>query len=403
MMKKILLIMLVLSNSLFAALLPKPSGHVNDYAHVLTKSNGDALEDRLRDIAKEGPGIVAIVAPNLQGLSPQEFSDKAMAEWKIGNPRGGILLLIAMKERKIQVTFDRKAKDWMSDGNATDIYQNYMRPHAKNGDWYQSLVAGAEQVNYLYLGFAQPTTSNRVNDETKVATSISDSQEKSYTNIRRIGGGLLMMFLVVFLFYHHNRYPDDNDPISAIQNAITPKKKNLTPSQKKRLAEAKEKARLKRMAEIQKNKKIRIEKQKAHKIAKRLRKVVSSKLKRLPEADKKKAKKILRRWKSASKSERKWVSSKIPAMTRYIGISKSDGGFGVVDFLFWHWVLFPSTSHSDNSGYSGGYSSSSSSSSSSDDSSSSWSSSSFGSSDSSSSSGGFSGGGDSSGGGGGGF
>jgi len=342
---------------------------------------------------------VAIIAPDLQGLSPQEFTNKAISEWKVGNSRGGVLLLIAIKERKIRVAFDKTAKEWMTDSNADDIYQNYMRPSAKNADWAIALSKGADQVLLLYQYKIQPPDS-RINDETKYAPEIHNNQEQLYTNIRRIGGGLLMMFLVGFLFYHHKRYPDDHDPITTIQNAVSPKKKKLTPSQKKRIAEVKEKARLKRMAEIEKNKKIRTEKQKAHKIAKRLRKQVSSKLKRLPEADKKKAKKILSRWKNASKSERRWVSSKIPSMTRYIGINKSDGGFGVVDLLFWHWVLFPSHAHSDNSGYSGGYSSNSSSSS--DGSSSGWSSSSYGSSDSSSSDSSSSGSGDSGGGGGGG-
>jgi uncharacterized protein len=395
-----LLAMLGMASIGYTGLLPKPSGQVNDYAHVLSKQNGDALENHLREMAKTGPGIVAIISPNLQGLTPEDFCKKAISEWKIGNSHGGVVLLIAMKERKIQISYDKVASGWIDDSQATRIYSDNMKPLAKNGDWFGALEAGAEQIYTTYQMSVNPA---RVNDESPIdppgGVMIDNSKHMPYSNILVWVLTVLALIAGIYFLLNHNiRDSMHLNPIEELFHKDKPKK--LTPSQKKRLAEAKAKAHLKRLAEIENNKKINLEKKKAHKMAKRLRKAVSGKLKKLDPIEKKKAKKILHRWKNASRSERKWVSSRVPAMNSYVNVKKSDSGFGVMDFLFWHWVLFPSTSNSNNSDYSG--SSSSYSSSSDSDSSSSWSSSSFGSSDSSSS-GGFSGGGDSGGGGGGGF
>jgi uncharacterized membrane protein YgcG len=407
-------VLLSVTSPLMADSLPKSVGLVNDFAHILNKPDGDRLEDFLRLIKKDdGPEIAAITVPNLQGMSPSDFAKRFLDEWKIGNKHGGVVMLIAMKERQIIVRTNNAAARWLSNSDAQSVYEDYIKPSAKSGQFGTGLQRGAERIYDLYKASAAgaaPTTSGNLYGEQVKKPVPDDSElydemtrrglEEQRRNRNQSGNKKPLVFvliiaviiMLVFILRWALRSNKNSGSIAEALNISATKPKKLNAYQRKLRNERLARERLKREEEKKIAAKKRIQEKKARLIAKTLKKRVRVSLKKMDYADRKKATGILRSWKKASKTKRRWVAKRIPSMNKYVSVQRYSNGFGITDFLFWHWVLFQphNTYASSDSSYSG-YSSSSSSSSY-EPSSSSWSSPSFG---SSSDSGGFSGGGSS--------
>jgi len=88
--------------------LPSPAGHVNDYAVVIDKDSQQRLESRLVRLKKDSGIEFAVVTVHTTGA--QNIFDYSLAvacDWSVGHQssqrEGGLLLLVAVKDRKWRV------------------------------------------------------------------------------------------------------------------------------------------------------------------------------------------------------------------------------------------------------------------------------------------------------------
>ena len=144
------LILLSSFSLLFAYVSPgKPSGFVNDFAHVLTQDQVNSLEQQLREFNASTTNEIAVVTvPSLQGDYIEHYAVKLFGDWKIGKEKqdNGVLLLIALDEHKVRLEVGYGLEGALPDALASDIIRNDITPLFKQNDYYGGIQAGLTDV-----------------------------------------------------------------------------------------------------------------------------------------------------------------------------------------------------------------------------------------------------------------
>ena len=112
-------------STLAAQQLPKPVGYVNDFAGVIDQ-NSKARMDSLIRILKEKTGVeIAVVTVDTiaPSASIEDYSIRLAEQWGIGKKGEdtGILLLLAMGERRVRIEVGYGLEGIIPDGLAGEI------------------------------------------------------------------------------------------------------------------------------------------------------------------------------------------------------------------------------------------------------------------------------------------
>ena len=126
---------------------PEPTGYVVDAGKVLSQNAFKFLTDELTAFDKYAQ--VAVVTVNTTSpLSIEEYSIKLADKWKVGYKGldNGVILLVAVKDRKIRIEVGRGIEDKLTDAEAGRIISNIIAPKLKAGDWDGGITDGAEAI-----------------------------------------------------------------------------------------------------------------------------------------------------------------------------------------------------------------------------------------------------------------
>lgn len=125
------------------ALLPAPTGFVNDYAGVIDQATLQQTEAKLRAF-KEKTGIeIAVAVVKTTGTRDIfDYSLNVAREWKIGskadnNP--GALLFVAIDDRKYFTQISRDLEDELPDGVAGSLQRQFLVPEFKKGNYSKGI------------------------------------------------------------------------------------------------------------------------------------------------------------------------------------------------------------------------------------------------------------------------
>ncbi|MCE5276704.1 MAG: TPM domain-containing protein [Planctomycetaceae bacterium] len=136
--------------------LGSPQGFVNDRAGVLTAEQRSALEQKLRGYADGEPfvQIVVLTVETLGGEPVEDYAQKVFDTWKIGQKGkdNGVLLLIAVKDRKLRIHSGYGVEGKLTDGTAGDIIRYEITPAFKNNDYAAGINAGCEAIAKVLTG-----------------------------------------------------------------------------------------------------------------------------------------------------------------------------------------------------------------------------------------------------------
>ncbi len=139
------LVTTILAAPAFSLEVPRLTGHVNDYAGMLSTAAKHQLEAALKDFAqKESTQIVVLTIPSLKGDALEDFSIRVAEAWKIGQEGldNGAILLIAKNDRKIRIEVGYGLEGRLTDLLAGRIIRNEIAPYFKRGQFDQGIVAG---------------------------------------------------------------------------------------------------------------------------------------------------------------------------------------------------------------------------------------------------------------------
>ena len=148
----VVLLSLLLCVESEAARFPKPVGHVNDFAGVMDSGTASQLENALRDVkAKTGAEIAVVTVSDMGGIDESTYAVELMKEWGIGSKErnDGILLLAAVKERRLRIEVGYGLEHVITDATAGQIRDRYIVPYLKQNDYNSGLTQGALVVASL--------------------------------------------------------------------------------------------------------------------------------------------------------------------------------------------------------------------------------------------------------------
>lgn len=159
-MRRLALIgLILLSASLAVAaekVFPSPAGYVNDFAGIIDISSKEKLGSLLADIEKSGVAEIAVVtiqsAEDLGFADIEEAAVRIFEEWGIGKKGkdNGILVITAIKERKVRIEVGYGLEGEIPDGAAGEIIRTGIAPYFKEkrfGDGlYNGVLLIAERI-----------------------------------------------------------------------------------------------------------------------------------------------------------------------------------------------------------------------------------------------------------------
>ena len=145
--------------SVFASHVPAPTGHVNDFASVLTTDQKETLETQLKDYEiKTSNEIAVLTVKSLDGQNIDEFGIKAFEEWKIGKKGkdNGVLLTVAINDRKMRIDVGYGLESQLTDSKSGDIIRNVISPEFKKGEYYSGIASGILAIERTIAGISSP-------------------------------------------------------------------------------------------------------------------------------------------------------------------------------------------------------------------------------------------------------
>lgn len=149
-MKKIIILtLLIFATQLTALKIPPLKSHVNDNAKILSSQQINNLENYLTQFENASSVQIAVLTiKSLQGENLEDYSMRVAEAWQLGQKEkdNGVLLLIAMQEKKIRIEVGYGLEGSLTDAKSGYIIRNYILPEFKKGDFFRGIASGVEAV-----------------------------------------------------------------------------------------------------------------------------------------------------------------------------------------------------------------------------------------------------------------
>src|SRR5579862_5260773 len=126
----------------------KPTGYVNDFSNTLNAASKQTLEDYCANLERvTGTQMAIVLVPTLDGEPVEDVANRLYREWGIGKKGKdeGILILLAIKDRKSRAEIGYGIEPIISDGAAGGILRQ-IRPILQQGNYGGALLAAAEEM-----------------------------------------------------------------------------------------------------------------------------------------------------------------------------------------------------------------------------------------------------------------
>jgi uncharacterized protein len=131
---------------------PELVAPVNDFAHIIDARSAAQI-DRLSRALKTASGDIVVVAtvPTIEGYGDiREYAVKMFENHGRGigdkGKDNGLLILLALKEKKVWVEVGYGLEPWITDRFAGETSRQYMVPQFRNGAYGLGLLAGASRI-----------------------------------------------------------------------------------------------------------------------------------------------------------------------------------------------------------------------------------------------------------------
>jgi len=137
---------LLVATPLFAQTYPSPTGHVNDFAGVMSPGARGQLESLLVKFREAtGVEIAVVTVSDLGGSDVETYAVELFQQWGIGSKalNDGLLILVAVRERWLRIEVGYGLEHVITDGTAGEIRDNYMTPYLRDNNWDEGITQGA--------------------------------------------------------------------------------------------------------------------------------------------------------------------------------------------------------------------------------------------------------------------
>lgn len=131
---------------------PALTGPVNDFAHVIDADSAAQMDRLIRALqAASGDVVVVATVPTLDPYADiNEYAVKMFENSGRGigtkGKDNGVLIVAAMKERKIRIEVGYDLEQWITDGFAGETSREFVAPLFRQGQYGAGLLAGTQRV-----------------------------------------------------------------------------------------------------------------------------------------------------------------------------------------------------------------------------------------------------------------
>jgi uncharacterized protein len=126
--------------------LPDLTGPVNDLANVLDDQTAAELDQRIRALqTTTGDAVVVVTVPTFAPFaSIEEYAVRLFEKAGVGerNKDTGILVVLAVSDRRVKIEVGYGLEEFVPDGYAGDVLRQFMLPPFRQGDYGGGLLAG---------------------------------------------------------------------------------------------------------------------------------------------------------------------------------------------------------------------------------------------------------------------
>jgi uncharacterized protein len=125
----------------------KPTGHVNDFAHVIDAQAASQIEGYCGNVERATGAQFAIVTVDTLGDEPvEDVAVRLFKEWGIGKKGTdeGLLVLLAIKDHKNRVEVGYGLEPVITDADAGNVLRG-IRPILRQGNYGGALLVAAQQ------------------------------------------------------------------------------------------------------------------------------------------------------------------------------------------------------------------------------------------------------------------
>lgn len=199
-LKMIILCFIIFSISLdgLSQQFPKPRGAVNDFANVIPQSYEDKIAAISNEVwEKTGTAIVVVTIPTLGDNYLEDYAVRLYETWGIGK-RGedkGVLILNAIKERKIRIEVGYGVEGILPDGKAGEIRDGYLIPYLKKGDFGAAFLSGVQAIADVIAKDAN----------VEISGNVSTRPFSRGSRSSKCGGGLFVLFIIFLIIITRGR------------------------------------------------------------------------------------------------------------------------------------------------------------------------------------------------------
>jgi len=188
--------LLLLAGALLAQTFPKPTGHINDLAGVLSSEMKTQLEGLATEVQqKTGAEIAVAIVTSLEGDTVENYVNRLAGEWGVGgeNDRGALLLL-AVQDRRLRLEVGYGLEPIITDGTAGEVL-DAVTPYLRSADYDGGVRVGVVRVAQIIAA-----------DAGVRLTGMPQAAPAQRTGRRRMPGGWLpLLFILPFLLFPRRR------------------------------------------------------------------------------------------------------------------------------------------------------------------------------------------------------
>jgi uncharacterized protein len=144
--------------------IPALTARVMDLTGTLTNEQQAALEQKLAAFElSKGSQLAVLIVPTTHPEEIEQYSIRVVERWKLG--RGtvggkkvddGALLLVAKNDRRVRIEVGYGLEGVLTDAMSNRIISESIAPAFREGDYYQGIDAGLDQMMKLIQGEQLP-------------------------------------------------------------------------------------------------------------------------------------------------------------------------------------------------------------------------------------------------------
>jgi len=144
------IVLIVLCGLVIQALeIPKSTGYVTDYAGLLTSSQVEGLDQRLREYdRKTSNQVVVLIIQSLKGEAIESFGIKVAEKWKAGQKGkdNGVIFIISKDDRKTRIEVGYGLESVLTDLECALILDKIVKPRFREGKYYDGINEAVDSI-----------------------------------------------------------------------------------------------------------------------------------------------------------------------------------------------------------------------------------------------------------------